>query len=63
MPARNTVAEGYEAIEKDLTTALGLVSDKVNDGHFNKWAVLGLQARFICIKAIMTQRSIVLKRL
>lgn len=50
MPARNTVAEGYAAIEKDLTTALGLVSDKVNDGHFNKWAVLGLQARVYLYK-------------
>lgn len=50
MPARNTVAEGYAAIENDLTTALGLVSDKVNDGHFNKWAVLGLQARVYLYK-------------
>ncbi len=44
-PKRNTVAECYTFIEQDLTEALSLIGDAVNKGHFNKWAVLGLQAR------------------
>lgn len=45
MPSRNTVAECYKAVEDDLEEALSLVGSEINKGHFNKWAVLGLQAR------------------
>lgn len=50
MPTRNTVAECYKAVEDDLKEALSLIGSDVNNGHFNKWAVLGLQARVALYK-------------
>ena len=50
MPSRSTVAECYKAVEDDLTEALSLVGSDVYEGHFNKWAVLGLQARVYLYK-------------
>lgn len=47
---RSTVAECYKSVEEDLDEALDLISDKVNEGHLNKWAVLGLKARLCLYK-------------
>ena len=45
LPTRSTVADSYKSVEQDLADALPLVTDEVNNGHINKWAILGLQAR------------------
>ena len=45
MPSRSSVADCYKAIEQDLEDALELIDTVVNNGHFNSWAVKGLQAR------------------
>ncbi|HPH53132.1 MAG: RagB/SusD family nutrient uptake outer membrane protein [Bacteroidales bacterium] len=42
---RKTVAETYALVQKDLETAVGLLSKQKNTGHFNYWAARLLQAR------------------
>lgn len=50
MPSRSSVADCYAAIEQDLEDALELIDTVVNNGHFNSWAVKGLQARVALYK-------------
>lgn len=52
MPSRSSVAQCYAAIEQDLEDALDYLKNDtlVTEGHFNKWAVLGLQARVALYK-------------
>lgn len=45
LPARSTVAEGYQAVLDDLTEALGFIGEDKNYGHFNIWAVKALLAQ------------------
>ena len=47
---RNTVAETYAQVEKDLTLALTKLSKSKNDGHFNYWAARMLQAKVALYK-------------
>ena len=47
---RSTVAETYAQIEKDITTALGLLSKEKNTGHFNYWAAKFLEAKVALYK-------------
>ncbi len=47
---RNTVAETYAQVEKDLAEALELLSTDKNDGHFNYWAARMLQAKVALYK-------------
>lgn len=47
---RNTVAETYTQVEKDLEQALLLLSEEKNDGHFNYWAARMLQAKVALYK-------------
>ena len=47
---RNTVAETYAQVEKDLAEALTLLSTDKNDGHFNYWAARMLQAKVALYK-------------
>jgi len=47
---RNTVAETYAQVEKDLAEALKLLSTEKNDGHFNYWAARMLQAKVALYK-------------
>ncbi|MBQ6310169.1 MAG: RagB/SusD family nutrient uptake outer membrane protein [Bacteroidales bacterium] len=47
---RSTVAETYTQIEKDLATALPLLSKNKNTGHFNYWAARFLQAKVALYK-------------
>jgi len=47
---RNTVAETYAQVEKDLAQALTLLSKDKNDGHFNYWAARMLQAKVALYK-------------
>lgn len=44
-PARNTVAECYNAIVKDLKEGSDLLSGKFNKGKINKWAAMLLLSR------------------
>ena len=44
-PKRNTVAECYTAILKDLTDAVDLLSDQKKEGKINKWAAMTLLSR------------------
>ena len=52
MPSRSSVEQCYAAIEQDLEDALDYLKNDtlVTEGHFNKWAVLGLQARVALYK-------------
>lgn len=45
LPKRNTVAEGYAMILEDLEEAKNLISEEINYGHFNRWAVKAFLAR------------------
>ena len=45
LPARLTVAEGYQMVLDDLEEALKYIGTEVKDGRFNSWAVKGLLAR------------------
>lgn len=45
LPARSTVAQGYEMVITDLEEALKYIGTEVKDGRFNSWAVKGLLAR------------------
>ena len=47
---RNTVAETYAQVEKDLVLALTKLSKSKNDGHFNYWAARMLQAKVALYK-------------
>ncbi len=47
---RNTVAETYAQVEKDLAEALPKLSKSKNDGHFNYWAARMLQAKVALYK-------------
>ena len=47
---RNTVAETYTQVEKDLAAALPKLSKNRNDGHFNYWATKMLQAKVALYK-------------
>ena len=47
---RSTVADTYALIEKDLATALPLLSKDKNTGHFNYWAARFLQAKVALYK-------------
>ncbi|MDR0976302.1 MAG: RagB/SusD family nutrient uptake outer membrane protein [Prevotellaceae bacterium] len=49
-PSRNTVAECYTAIIKDLTDALPMLSGKYNKGRINRWAAMGLLGRVYLYK-------------
>lgn len=49
-PARNTVAECYDQIIKDLTEGIDLISGDFNKGHLNKWAALTLLSRVYLYK-------------
>ncbi|MCI5743438.1 MAG: RagB/SusD family nutrient uptake outer membrane protein, partial [Bacteroides sp.] len=45
-PERNTVAECYDQVISDLTTALSLgIGKEKKDGHFNYWGVQALLSR------------------
>lgn len=44
-PARNTVAECYNAFVADLEQATTLLSEKFNKGKVNKWAAMGYLSR------------------
>ncbi len=44
-PARSTVAENYDGILKDLTTAAPLMEKEGNDGYFSYYSNMALQAR------------------
>lgn len=44
-PSRNTVAECYDAIIKDLKAGSELLSEKFNKGKINKWAAMLLLSR------------------
>ncbi|MCL3780816.1 RagB/SusD family nutrient uptake outer membrane protein [Prolixibacteraceae bacterium JC049] len=43
--ARNTVAEVYTQVVKDLTAGIELLSTDANAGHINKWAAKALLSR------------------
>lgn len=45
LPERQTVAQGYDAVLKDLNNALELISDDKTYGHINIWGVKALLAR------------------
>lgn len=45
LPARTTVAEGYTMVLRDLNNAKDMVSEKVVNGHINRWAIKSLIAR------------------
>lgn len=46
LPARSTVAQGYDMVITDLNNALTIgIQDKVKEGRFNSWAVKGLLTR------------------
>ncbi|WP_293738912.1 RagB/SusD family nutrient uptake outer membrane protein [uncultured Parabacteroides sp.] len=45
LPARSTVAQGYEMVITDLEEALKYIGTEVKNGRFNSWAVKGLLAR------------------
>ena len=47
---RNTVAETYDQIERDLDAAITLLSKNKNTGHFNYWAARFLQAKVALYK-------------
>ena len=49
-PARNTVAECYDAIISDLSAATGLLSGEFNKGKINKWAAMSLLSRVYLYK-------------
>ena len=44
-PSRNTVAQCYTAIIKDLKEGSDLLSEKFNKGKINKWAAMALLSR------------------
>lgn len=48
MPARATVAAGYEMVISDLKMAIGLLDEDVKDGYINRWAAKALLAR-VCL--------------
>ena len=50
LPERNTTAEVYALIEKDLTDAFGLLTVAKNTGFVNKYAAKALLARMHLIK-------------
>ena len=47
---RGTVAETYAQAEKDVVTALSLLSKDKHDGHFNYWAAKMLQGKIALYK-------------
>jgi hypothetical protein len=49
-PTRNTVAECYDFILKDLNDAVTLLSEAKNNGRFNKWAAMSLLSRVYLYK-------------
>ncbi|GHT13191.1 membrane protein [Bacteroidia bacterium] len=49
-PARNTVAECYTFIIKDLETAKDLLGEKKNNGRFTKWGAMSLLSRVYLYK-------------
>lgn len=52
-PSRNTVAQCYEAIIKDLKEGADLLDEEFNKGKINKWAAMLLLSRAICIWKII----------
>jgi len=50
LPARNTVAECYTQIIKDLTSAIPLLKATKNDGKINRWAATTLLSRVYLYK-------------
>jgi tetratricopeptide (TPR) repeat protein len=49
-PGRNSVAECYAFILKDLNDAIQLLSESKNNGRFNKWAAMSLLSRVYLYK-------------
>ena len=49
-PARNTVAECYTQIIKDLTDAIPLLKETKNDGKINKWGAKTILSRIYLYK-------------
>ena len=45
LPARSTVAVGYQTVLDDLNDALNFISEEKTYGHLNKWGVKALLAR------------------
>ena len=49
-PARSTVAQCYEQVISDLTSAVSLLSGDFNKGKINKWAAMSLLSRVYLYK-------------
>lgn len=49
-PARNTVAECYDAVIKDLTDAIPQLSEDFNYGKVNRWTAMALLSRVYLYK-------------
>ena len=54
-PARNTVAECYEAIIADLLSSVRLLSGSFNKGKINRWAAMTLLSRVYLYKGEYAQ--------